>query len=58
MKLSFSLLKGSSQVLLGQKYFQKFFFIIFHPKKGRILLLQHVAFKNGNNLKKYQVNDK
>ena len=50
MKLSFSLLKASSQVILGLKYFYKTFFIIFDRKKGLILLLQHAAFENGHTL--------
>ena len=34
MKLPFPLLKASSQVLLGLKYFEKNFFHNFHQKKG------------------------
>ena len=45
MKLSFSLLKASSQVLLGLRYFVKNFFIFFCWKKGLIVLLQDVAFE-------------
>ena len=47
MTLSFSLLKASPQVLLGLKYFDKFFHI-FVMEKGVGLLLKHAAFENGH----------
>ena len=46
MKLSFSLLKASSQVPLGLQHVDKISFIILTGKKGLILLLQYAAFES------------
>ena len=46
IKLSFSLLKASAQVLLGLKRFDKISFKISNGKNGLILLLQHAAFES------------
>ena len=47
MKLYFSLLKTSPQVLLGLKILKNYFFKIFDRKNMTILLLQHAEFDNG-----------
>ena len=48
MKLSLSLLKASPRALLGLKYLEKMFFIIFARKRGLILFLQDAAFEIGH----------
>ena len=49
MKLSFSLLKASYRVLVGLKYLEQIFSIIFTRKGELILLLQEAAFEIGHN---------